>query len=375
MFGWFLSSYEKILANYLVNSIGNHADQKRSRQMKNGRTLQQLAVELERQLKTKKDFIADARDLAMVNGSSLTISGHGSYIVNDLAHEQIGLRTSIPRAYYEKMQKSAPELLDENVNHWLHSSDESRMVRTMDGNVRAFLSDRYRPLDNYDLAEHVLPVIQQLGCKIESCELTEKRMYLKCVNDRVQREITPGDVVQAGIIISNSEVGCGSVKIEPLVYRLVCKNGLIANDFAMKKYHVGRSGEELGEDRTSIFYKDRTRKADDRAFWMKVKDVVEGSLTEAVFYQIVNKMKKAKDVKIEKDPVKVIESIGKMHLLTEDERSNVLKFLIQGGDLTLYGMVNAITRSAQDVDSYDRSTELERVGGQVLEMVNVVNPV
>ena len=36
------------------------------------------------------------------------------------------------------------------------------MVRTLDGQVRAVLSDRYRRLDNYDLAENVLPILQQL---------------------------------------------------------------------------------------------------------------------------------------------------------------------------------------------------------------------
>ncbi|MBL0089244.1 MAG: hypothetical protein IPP44_22195 [Ideonella sp.] len=36
------------------------------------------------------------------------------------------------------------------------------MVRTLDGQARAFLSDRYRRLDNYDLCEHVLPMLQRL---------------------------------------------------------------------------------------------------------------------------------------------------------------------------------------------------------------------
>ena len=36
------------------------------------------------------------------------------------------------------------------------------MVRTLDGNARAFLSDRYRRLDNYDLLAHVLPMLREL---------------------------------------------------------------------------------------------------------------------------------------------------------------------------------------------------------------------
>ena len=33
-------------------------------------------------------------------------------------------------------------------------------------------------------------------------------------------------------------------------------------------------------------------------------------------------------------------------------------------------MINAITRQSQDVENYDRATELERTGGKLLEMSN-----
>ena len=42
--------------------------------------------------------------------------------------------------------------------------------------------------------------------------------------------------------------------------------------------------------------------------------------------------------------------------------------MIRGGDLSLYGLSNAITRAAQDVESYDRSTEMESIGYTVLGM-------
>ena len=46
----------------------------------------------------------------------------------------------------------------------------------------------------------------------------------------------------------------------------------------------------------------------------------------------------------------------------------MLRHLIEGGDLTRYGLFNAITRAAADLDSYDRATEFERFGGQVVEL-------
>ena len=63
---------------------------------------------------------------------------------------------------------------------------------------------------------------------------------LKVVNHRLEMEVRKGDIVQAGVMISNSEVGLGAVSIQPLVYRLVCTNGMVVNDMGERRHHVGR---------------------------------------------------------------------------------------------------------------------------------------
>ena len=77
--------------------------------------------------------------------------------------------------------------------------------------------------------------------EVVSCEVTENRMFIKVVNHRLEAEVMPGDIVRAGVVISNSEVGLGAVSVRPLVYRLVCTNGMIVNDFGERKAHVGRT--------------------------------------------------------------------------------------------------------------------------------------
>jgi hypothetical protein len=189
--------------------------------MKTGKTLTEMAMELERQSKCKQDIVADTRtiemtpegDLAIQNGSRLEFG------ITNHAHSQIAARLKIPKTYYDRMQTEAPALLAANVNQWFQTNPERRMVRTLDGNARAFLSDRYRRLDNYELAEAVLPVLAGMGdgLKIVSSEMTGSRMYIKVINQRLELEVEQGDVVQAGICISNSEVGLGSLKVEPLI--------------------------------------------------------------------------------------------------------------------------------------------------------------
>lgn len=342
--------------------------------MKSGRSLVNLAQELERQLATKRDLVVPSSLLQCRTdeGGDLKLivdarEGDGEYGITNLARRQLADKLKIPFAYFERMRTEQPALLDRNVNTWLQTDSDRRMIRTLDGQVRAVLSDRYRRLDNYDLAENVLPILQRLeGARFESVELTETKMYLKVVTPRVEYEIAPGDVVQAGIVITNSEVGCGTLSVQPLVYRLVCRNGLIASDRALRKTHVGRTLQS--EDDPVTVFRDDTLAADDKAFFLKVRDVVEAAVSEATFRQVAQKMQKTRDIRLTGDPVKAVEVLANRCTLNESERSGVLRHLIVAGDLSAYGLVNAVTHFSHEVEDYDRATEFEALGGKLIEL-------
>lgn len=336
--------------------------------MKNGLSIENLAAEVIQQNSLKKDFVADTRAMTMSDSGRLFLNNTGDFGINSLCHEQIATRIGIPKKYYDRMLIEAPALLADNVNHWFGEKPERRLLRTNNGTARAFLSDRYRQIDNFDLMAAVMPVIKSLGCRVESSQLTERHMYLKVVTDRIQVEVKKGDVVQAGLVISNSEVGCGSVRVEPLAFFLSCLNGMISQDYAMKKYHVGRGAGDTESDAYE-FFKDSTRRADDRAFFLKVRDIVEGSFNEANFRMITNKLLDATKREI-RDPLEVVEKTTKLYELSEEEKSGILKRLIEGADLSQYGLSAAITRHSQDIEDYERATEFERLGGQIIELSN-----
>jgi len=46
----------------------------------------------------------------------------------------------------------------------------------------------------------------------------------------------------------------------------------------------------------------------------------------------------------------------------------VLRHLIVEGDPSAYGIVNAVTHASQDVEDYDRATELEALGGKLIDL-------
>ena len=218
--------------------------------------MQEVLVELNRQNKSKQDFISPAQGMRLREDghtfeiNHLTTSQQEVFGTTSLFHRQVASALGIPAKYHDLMQAQKPELLAENVNAWFADKPSSYMVRSMDygaGQVaRALLSERYRRIDNMEIATSVLPLFAGNDqYEVMSCEVTENRLYLKVVNHRLEMEVRKGDIVQAGVMISNSEVGLGAVSIQPLVYRLVCTNGMVVNDMGERRHHVGRQAKAV----------------------------------------------------------------------------------------------------------------------------------
>ncbi|CUP12927.1 Domain of uncharacterised function (DUF932) [Bacteroides xylanisolvens] len=201
--------------------------------------------------------------------------------------------------------------------------------------------------------------------EIVSCEVTEGNLYLKIINKAIQAEVKPGDVVQAGFVVSNSEVGLGSLRVEPLVYRLVCSNGLIVNDYGQKKYHVGR--QVKAEAESYELYSDETMEQDDKTFFMKTRDIVRAAANEAQFQMIVDKLKDTTHIPLAAEPMTAVKELGDRFQLNEEEQKAILQNLFIGGDHTQYGLLNAVTATANHTENYERATLLERIGGNLLD--------
>ncbi len=336
--------------------------------MKQGRSLQELAAEIMRQRDSRRDFIADTRQTRMTPEAEMILeNGNGdlSFSITPVAHNQISQRLQIPKRFYDRLLDKHPDLLADNVNALFQREPERRMIRTLDGKARAFLSDRYRPLDNDELAEVVFPVLSELDIEILSCEITERQLYIKFATARLEREVRKGDVIRAGGVLSNSEVGLGSLRVDDLDYRLVCLNGMI-REVVTRSSHVGRSVGFEGID-ASEFFKDDTRVADDKALMLKLRDTVRGMFNPERFEARINQYKKAAEETLDR-PIEAVQVLQKSLALTDGQRDSVLTHLLQGNDLSRWGLANAVTRAGQDVEDYDEATELEKLGGTVIEL-------
>jgi hypothetical protein len=352
--------------------------------MKTGKTLSQLAAEIERRAEAKSDLVASTEHMRVVahgNDVRLEVGDDHEFKINSVAHDQIGAHTDIPSKYYDKMLDKAPALLANNVNEWFKRFPEARMVRTLDQTNRAFLSDKFSPdMENEDLATAVLPVIRDLGLDIMSCEVTDRRLYIKAVDPRVTRELAKhgakfGDgghtivrVVSPALTISNSEVGLGAMSIQGGVYDGFCSNLASFGERSMKRAHVGQR-HTIEEGALYAMLSDKTKRLDQAALWSKVRDVVRGVFDQVKFNALVDTIEETRAQHITSDDVVKVVKVATVKLgLLEAEGKSVLKHLIEGGELSRFGLYNAVTRMSADVESYDRATELERVGAKVIEL-------
>lgn len=340
--------------------------------MKSGLSLSALAAKIEANQAAKADHIVDTASLRVEIDAGEPVlmkprtgdTNDERFLINGIAHNQIAAHTEIPRTYYDRMRTADPELLAHNVNTWFARSPTKRMLRTMNGTSRAFLSNRYNRIENEEIAEVVLPILAEIpDVRVLSSEITESRMYIQALTPRIEGEVKKGDIVQAGVVISNSEVGHGAVTISPMVFRLVCLNGMISADGKLRANHVGGRIDE-----TAQLYADDTRQADDRAILLKVRDHVRAAVDQVAFSRRVAAMAEMAGAKLLGDVEQAVGLLAKKVGATEGERKGILRSLIEGADLSAWGMINAVTHQAHTIENYDRMVEFERMGGDLLAM-------
>ncbi|UCG53593.1 MAG: hypothetical protein JSW58_08545 [Candidatus Latescibacterota bacterium] len=366
---------------------------------KGGMTLQELAAEVTRRQKEKRDFYAPANKLQIatqlpdgdgVRRQALHIEGidAGPFTLDHLALRQIGTHLDVPAKFADRLREKEPDLHDNLFNELLRRNRVKndipvRLVRTLDGRARAFLSDSYQIRDNFDLLEGILPALGELpfGSEIFSTSITDRKLYLEVtfpgleldiqdfVDPSVHRRPNRGepDILRSGFALSNSEVGLGRIEVKPFLERLICINGVVVSEALFRSAHVGR---KTSRDDVEIWevLSDEAKKADDGAFMLKVRDVVMSMAEKTKFETVVRRMAEASGEKIEKPADKAVEELANQFTLTEGESGGILNHLIEGGELTRYGLMNAVTRAAQDVGDYDRAMELEALGGKIINL-------
>lgn len=338
--------------------------------------LRQLVDELERQKSNRYDIIVPTEQLNVtydvgtgkivmnVPQPDNTTKQHG---ITEHAHNQIAEKTGIPQRYYDKMLLEGKyDLFSHNVNTYLPSK-EKRMIRILDNDVRAVLSDRYRPIDNYDIVFSCLEKfkeIQNNGMTIEvkRADLTPQHLYLKVLSHDLTGVVLHKEKrteVYGGIVVSNSEVGVGSFMVEPFMFVPICTNGLISEN-TFRKIHLGKErGCGL------VDWSDETLEFQDMELWSAIKDMITATFNPEVFQKWLDKVNNVSSIEIEK-PTIAIDNVMKRFDLPKTMKDDLVNQFVKEGN-TIWGLSMAVTNLAQKSENYERQVDLEKIGNQILD--------
>lgn len=161
--------------------------------------------------------------------------------LRELAFSQLCQKIGAPPAYVRALPA---KLQLACMNHGLTQTKQPALLRLAGGEVRALVSDRYAALDDELVLEVVGEVLDRAGY------LADARVRASAVGAHTLLRITvpgegvavrPGDVIEWGLDIGNSEVGLRSVQVTPVTYRLVCTNGMRSwkSEAALRMRHIG----------------------------------------------------------------------------------------------------------------------------------------
>ena len=278
-------------------------------------SLPDLIQTVNQEERQKKDHLIESNTLSVStrdNTTYLNVPGRfsESYVLNDTARAQLATRLEIPYRYAEKLRMEEPRLLDQNLNTLFRRSNEKRLIRTLGTQCRAVLSPSYRILDNYSFLGAVLPMLAQLpDAKLNEAYLTETHLHISLVFQSAQGYVKPGDPVRYGIMMTNSEVGMGSLSVWSFIHRLVCSNGLVVTETdgpGVRRVHLGKRMEDL------------TKLPSDREVWLEYGDTVRATADSRRLPQILHRLQIAAQTPIMDAPEEAVEKLAKRFQLTKD---------------------------------------------------------
>jgi hypothetical protein len=311
----------------------------------------------------KKDIRVKMSDIVMNQDGRVVMRGHTNKAglkVSDHAMTQAFNFLKMPTRYEKKLMDERPDLVAKEFNHWAWQRDNEMLLRCRitdkgkDGYIRGFLTNKYSVLDNNDVVNMLEATLGTLDVKVEGTFLDDRRTHIRITFSRLSFSLGKAldgndDELKVGVDIDNSEVGESSLRVVPLIYRLVCTNGL-------------RAWRQDGD----VF--------EQRHLYLK-REEIQGRLSDAIDSalkvgdKLVDRISYSTDVKL-KSPLDTIEELAKQAKYS-DKTTDAIKssYMIEPMP-SLYGVVNAFTRTAHTLEN-EKQVEMEQFAGDLLSDENL----
>ena len=323
---------------------------------KNYCTFDRMVGEAERRNRVKHDYTLHADRLSAMVGMGKVFLGLDmeglkgnmqtnlagekvdcqAYELTKTAHTQLAKMVGIPIQYYNKLKEDRPKLLADNINAALIMRDDELFIRELDNTIRAVLPATYNVMDDARLLPLIQKKVVQLKAEITRCWMNETASYVMAqLPTDISREVSVGDTMSIGVIISNSEVGMAPLEVLPQVMRLVCSNGLIIGEA-----QGGYSNPHKSKNRKTAHF-------DNELQWATIETLIDTSMSPKVFDKIMEALKQAQATEVRMDE-KEIRKLCINHGLNGDIATEIITVMKDSSKQNVWELINVITAIAKE---------------------------
>jgi len=329
------------------------------------------------------DFVAPVGDVSKVgfdaNGKvEVLINMNGEvqrFGIHRHAVGQAGERLGIPTKYIKDLSSSEQEwerkLSAEILNDHIYHSDRAKvLLRTVGGELRGFLSDKYRRLNTAEIYGSFLSAIRETGAVVHRAHYDDTKSWI----DTIVPQVIAVPTEKNGIVhmvfgcrISNSDFGDGALDLRAYGIQVVCFNGMTRENL-MRQVHLGKRLSE------NLELSERTYMLDTKTQASAVRDLVRLSMGKEAIEQQAFGIQKASEMSINMETeVKKLPKSGMLKGEVEDVEKALMNNRKEDGvqgEPTLWKLSQAVTAVSRTAEER-RKRELEEIGGKLLERVKI----
>ena len=311
--------------------------------------LSDFVATVKKQSENKRDVVKPESEIrlkdaeTLVDGTPLTKSGINSLrLFTDIPSSMLSFLEE--RGYQEDMVRYINSELDLREQNWANDGKEPRDFRVrirQDDNgedvIRAIVSERYGVIDNHEAMDFIADALPTLKDALASHLFNDGDDIYGNVLLPDHMKSEPDSDYGVGIAFRNSEIRNATFRVSPFLFRAICLNGMI----------WGRQNSEININQKHL------GKIDTDSLRKEVQHAIAVALTQG--NDLLTLMNHAKQVKVA-SPLSVIAQLSRDYKMTIDQGRVWHKGYLdsldestgQHNDGTVFGIVNGLSRSAQN---------------------------
>lgn len=250
------------------------------------------------------------------------------------------------------------------LNEHSRNNKDRFLIRSVDGQIRGFLSDKYKRFDSGLIVSEFLVSGHKAGLVPVSSHISDTKVFFESIIPQVftiETEKNGMIYVVYGIRISLSDFGNGALDVQYFMLNMVCTNGMTGEKI-IRNIHRGSAIDENFEVSAETF------RLETAARTSAIRDIFNTAFNKDALVEQSNTIQIAANTSLDYD--KSVARLPKIGMYKEEIQTMEAMLLNNRvddgltGEFTAWKLSQAIGAVARDIDE-DRKRELHDIAGQI----------